>query len=699
MAGLSITLSPVQNARSKKVSRGAMTASKSSRRPAAVIAVFGVMAAIPPTPSDAQAPPLGTTANFAVLGGSTVTNTGPTVLGGVPAQPGSLGVSPGSAITGFFAVDGGPGILTGPGASIHQNDAVAVQAQVDLTTAYNNLAGRTPTANLTGRNLGGLTLVPGVYNFSTVAQLTGNLTLNGLGNPSSIFIFNIGSTLTTASASSIRLINAAQGGNVFWRVGSSATLGTDTDFAGDILALASITLTTDADITCGAAWARNGAVTLDTNTITTCALISGNGGVVIGPTGVPLFSSLLPSSATNNQRAVADALDAFVAGGGELSLTLLNLLNLSPSALASALTQLSGETGTGAAQAGTQAMNSFLSLLMNPFSAPNRPFADSGSNNGPALVVKGYAPEKPAPTRAAFAAFDRVSEPRRWGVWAAGYGGQTNVSGEAFPTGSHDRSASSFGYATGLDYRLGLDVVTGFALAGGGTRFSLSDGLGGGHSDMFQAAVYGATRINAAYLSGALAYAWHRVSTSRYVTLAGSDNLNADFSATNFGGRVEGGYRFAIPDLSGLQEYGFTPYAAGQVQTYQTPSYSEVAASGSSIFALDYDARKITTIRSELGARFDWSAPINPNSILTLRGRAAWAHDNWSEPSTTVMFQSMPGPQFTVYGAFPASDLLLASAGAEVRYGNGISFAMSFEGEFAEQSQNYGGTGRLRYVW
>jgi outer membrane autotransporter protein len=664
-----------------------------------MFAALGVMAVVQPTPSEAQAPPLGTTANFAVLGGSTVTNTGPTVLGGVPAQPGSLGVSPGSAITGFFAVDGGPGILTGPGASIHQNDAVAVQAQIDLTSAYNNLAGRTPTANLTGRDLGGLTLVPGVYNFSTAAQLTGSLTLNGLGNPGSIFIFNIGSTLTTASASSIRLINAAQGGNVFWRVGSSATLGTDTDFTGDILALASITLTTDADITCGAAWAQTGAVTLDTNTITSCALIPGTGGVVIGPTGVPLFTSLLPSSATNNQRAVARALDAFVAGGGELSLALLNLLNLSPSALASALTQLSGETGTGAAQAGTQAMNSFLSLVMNPFSGPNRPFADNGSNNGPPLVVKGYAPEKPAPTRGAFAGFDRGSEPRNWGVWAAGYGGQTNAGGDAFPTGSHDRSASSFGYATGLDHRLGPDVVTGFALAGGGTRFSLSDGLAGGHSDMFQAAVYGATRFNAAYLSGALAYAWHRVSTSRYVTPAGSDSLTADFSATNLGGRVEGGYRFALPDLSGLQEYGFTPYAAGQMQTYRTPSYSEAAASGSSIFALDYDARKITTIRSELGARFDWTAPISPNSILTLRGKAAWAHDNWSEPNMTAMFQSMPGPQFTVYGAFPASDLLLASAGAEVRYGNGFSLAMSFDSEFAGQSQNYGGTGRLRYVW
>ena len=195
--------------------------------------------------------------------------------------------------------------LTGPGATIHLNDAAAIQAQIDLTTAFNTLAGRPTTVNLTGQNLGGLTLIPGVYNFSSSAQLTGALTLNALGNPNAVFIFNIGSTLTTASASAVSLINGAQGGNVFWRVGSSATLGTSTSFAGDILANASITLNTGANITCGAAWARTGAVTLDTNTITLCNLIGGG----LGPAGPPPIASLLLSSATANQRSVANAID------------------------------------------------------------------------------------------------------------------------------------------------------------------------------------------------------------------------------------------------------------------------------------------------------------------------------------------------------------------------------------------------------
>ena len=195
------------------------------------VAVLGLMGATLTSPSHAQqAPSLLTAASFAVLAGSTVTNTGTTVLNG------NVGVSPGSAVTGFP-----PGIVNGV---ISVADAVALQAQIDNTNAYNVLAGKPITTNLTGQDLGGKTLIAGVYGFNTSAQLTGTLTLNGQGNPNSVFIINIGSTLTTASGSSISLINGAQGGNVFFRVGSSATLGTSTSFVGDILALTSITLNT-----------------------------------------------------------------------------------------------------------------------------------------------------------------------------------------------------------------------------------------------------------------------------------------------------------------------------------------------------------------------------------------------------------------------------------------------------------------------
>jgi ice-binding like protein len=202
---------------------------------------------------------LGTATSFAVLAGTTVTNTGPSIISG------DLGVSPGSAITGFP-----PGVVIN--GTVHAADAAAAQAQIDLTTGYNDAAGQAPDFDVTGVDLGGLNLTPGVYNATSSLGLTGTLTLDAQGNPNAVFIFQAGSTLTTASASTVNLIGGAQACNVFWQVGSSATLGTGTSFVGSILALTSITVTTGTTVA-GRTLARNGAVTLETNAITqpTCA--------------------------------------------------------------------------------------------------------------------------------------------------------------------------------------------------------------------------------------------------------------------------------------------------------------------------------------------------------------------------------------------------------------------------------------------
>ena len=228
------------------------------RRSIPLCVAFLMLVAIAATAQAAQpSVGLGTADSFAVLGASTVTNTGPSVING------DLGVSPGTAITGFP-----PGLVNG---TVSAANAVAGQAQSDLTTAYNDAAGRTPAVLVPG-DLGGLFLTPGVYKRSSSLLLTGDATLDAQGNADAVFIFQIGSTLTTASNSRVLLTGGAQACNVFWQVGSSATLGTNTTFRGTILALASITVTTRTDIV-GRALARNAAVTLDTNTITkaTCA--------------------------------------------------------------------------------------------------------------------------------------------------------------------------------------------------------------------------------------------------------------------------------------------------------------------------------------------------------------------------------------------------------------------------------------------
>ena len=200
---------------------------------------------------------LGTAGSYAVLGASTVTNTGSSVING------NLGVSAGCAVTGFP-----PGIVNG---KTNECNAAARHAQRDLTTAFNQGMGMFKTGTLTGQDLGGQTLTEGVYFFYSSAQLTGVLTLTG--KPGAVFVFQIYSTLTTASNSSVIFINSLTNKpmndpHIYWVVGTSATLGTSTKFAGNILALASITLNTGASITCGSALARNGAVTMDTNTIT-----------------------------------------------------------------------------------------------------------------------------------------------------------------------------------------------------------------------------------------------------------------------------------------------------------------------------------------------------------------------------------------------------------------------------------------------
>ncbi|KAK1830053.1 hypothetical protein QBC39DRAFT_261786, partial [Podospora conica] len=194
---------------------------------------------------------LGSALPFAVLGGSTVTNTGTTLLYG------SLGVSPGSAITGNPTVLGG--------GSTEAGNPVAAQAQLDVTTAYLDAASR-PATPLTG-NLGERTLTPGVYSYATSADLTGTLLLDAQGVPGSVWIFQTGSTLITASASNVTVIRGGLACNVFWQVGSSATLGSGTTFIGNVLALESISVGTGATNN-GGLYARTGAVTLQSNIIT-----------------------------------------------------------------------------------------------------------------------------------------------------------------------------------------------------------------------------------------------------------------------------------------------------------------------------------------------------------------------------------------------------------------------------------------------
>ncbi|MBC8012381.1 MAG: DUF3494 domain-containing protein [Burkholderiales bacterium] len=251
----------------------------------ALLALMGLL-----SPSILSAQLIGIAGDYGAFAGSTVTNTGSTVI------LGGLGVSPGTAITGFAVIDGGPGLFTG---TLSQGGPVASQAHNDILSSYTALAALSFNTDLTGQDLGGLTLTPGVYRFDSSAQLTGVLTLDAQGDANARFVFQIGSALTTATDARVTLVNldsVSAGGpeaGVYWQVGSSATIGVGGAFAGNILALTSITLNTGASIDYGRALAVNGAVTLDSNRIDALDTSGGFGAPSMTPVPEPSTYGLL----------------------------------------------------------------------------------------------------------------------------------------------------------------------------------------------------------------------------------------------------------------------------------------------------------------------------------------------------------------------------------------------------------------------
>jgi T5SS/PEP-CTERM-associated repeat protein len=401
----------------------------------------------------------------------------------------------------------------------------------------------------------------------------------------------------------------------------------------------------------------------------------------------------LPSGLTGNPKHVADALDKAIASGLTIPDPFFNVFALSGGSLVKALSQLSGEPAAGAEQSNIQLMNSFMALLLNPFSGA---LNDNPGAIGPARAFgpgEQISPEAAAAYAAVTPKDKRVAPfAARWTVWGQAYGGYNTTNGDT-SSGSHNSTARTYGLATGFDYRSSADTMVGFALAGGGESWGLSDGLGGGHGEALQLGVYGTKQYGAAYLSGSLAYAAHNITTDRTVTVAGSDQLRANFTAQSVGGRIETGYRFLTPYA------GVTPYAALQLQGFFTPSYGENAVSGTNAFALAYGARSSLATRTELGAWFDKTLALEDDKVLSLRLRTAWANDHQSDQAIGASFQTLPGASFTVNGAKPATNLALVTAGAELKLANNVSVGVKFDGEFAGVSQTYAGTGVVRRVW
>jgi autotransporter-associated beta strand protein len=398
---------------------------------------------------------------------------------------------------------------------------------------------------------------------------------------------------------------------------------------------------------------------------------------------------VIPGGLNVNQQNVANALVNFFNTTGGIPMV---YGTLTPAQL----TQASGELATGSQQTTFDAMGLFMGRLTDPFmnrsgGAGAAPGATGYAEDGDSASA--YAVSKRTDAFAMFTKAPPAAFQQRWSVWAAGFGGSQSTDGNAV-TGSNNTTSNIYGTAVGADYLFSPNTVAGFALAGGGTNFSVN-GVGSGHSDLFQAGAYIRHTEGGAYVSAALAYGWQDITTNRTVAIASVDQLRAEFNANAYSGRVEGGYRLVAPWTGGI---GITPYAAGQFTTFDLPAYAESVLSGSSAFALGYGAKDVTDARSELGIRTDKSFIVQ-DGILTLRGRLAWAHDYDPDRSIAATFQSLPGASFVVNGAAQASDSALTTASVEMKWRNGWSAAATFEGEFSDVTTSYAGKGVVRYQW
>ncbi|WP_354057832.1 autotransporter domain-containing protein [Bradyrhizobium sp. RT6a] len=656
-------------------------------------------------------------------GTTTIASGGELDLINFGGNDGSIATSSNVVANGFFdisALSAGTSIK-----SLSGSGNVNIGANtLTITNGIGNFAGVIDDAGAGG----GLTLTGGTQTLSGANTYTGATTINGGklivdGSILSPTTVNTGGTL--AGSGTVAGV-AVNGGTL--APGSTATPFAPLTINGPLSFTAASTYLVQVSSGNASLANVNGAATLGNATVsamfasgtikkqyTILSATGGFGGTSFNAAVVSNIPTINASLSYGTNNVFLNIGVTFAPSGGGLTVneqnvanTLTNFFNSTggiPAAFAAltpaGLTTASGELGTGIIQSAINADGQFLNLMLDPtVIGRSGGFAKAGSvaQFAESDDAAAYASMRPANAREreAYAMATKApllaSQPAsRWSLWTAGYGGSAQVGGNA-PVGSQDLTARVWGGAAGADYRVSVDTLVGFALGGGGLSYSLANAMGSGSADLFQAGVYGRHNFGSAYISAALAYGWHDVTTNRTVAPGGFDQLQGRFKADTFSARFEGGYRFATPMI------GLTPYAAAQVTNFNLPNYSEVSLNGGGLFALNYASQSLTDTRSELGLRTDKSYAMQ-NGVLTLRGRAAWAHDYNPGRAVTALFQTLPGTSFVVNGARIDADSALVSASAEMKWLGGFSIAGTFDGEFSGNVASYSGKGVFKYAW
>jgi|GEM_PF-820728 len=580
-------------------------------------------------------PNLGAADDFAIISSQGVTNSGFTIING------NVALSPLTTITGFP-----PGVVIG---NIHYNDTLAAQAQADANSAYNNLAGQAflPANNKTGLDLGGMSLAPGVYHFNTSAGLTGNLTLNTGANPNAPFIFQIGSTLTTAVGSRVTVTGAGAKSdpNVFWQVGSSATLNANTTFYGTIIALASVSLGTGTTIVNGRIIALNGAVTLLGNTVS--APILAGGGTV----------------------------DLFIPPGGNVSSV---LGPLSPQKY-----QFYGDLSISNATATVQEIDARLNNLRDG----SESIDTTGVGGGSDKVMSDGKESKETHEVAQVA-----DSGKRWGFFASGNAG-------FFRANNHDvnirgAKSSTAGTVAGVDAKVGEHVVLGAFFAYDNADVTLGNDGSHARVQSYTGGLYGAWHQDNFYLNGLVDYTRNNYSSGRNITAPGfSDTATGGTHGHQYTANLDGGYDWHVtPRLT------MGPIAGLQYDHLDVNGFSE---SGAGLGDLAVGIQSMNSLQSRVGGRMNYHIHTTENVAFAAEVHAAWQHEflNDSRGINASFIGSGLAP-FTVRTSPPERDAAVVGLGLNLTFHQRFTFFTGYEVQFWQKSyfeQRVSAGGRISF--
>jgi len=624
---------------------------KQNRLIVSAIAVLGLLAVS--TGAKGQVS-LGTADSFAVLAATTITNSGPTVI------TGDMGLSPGTSITGFP-----PGIVIG---TIHNSDSLATQAKTDAASAYNTLAGLTTTSNLSGQNLGGMTLTPGVYQFNSSAGLTGALTLATGADPNAVFVFKIGSTLTTGANSSVVVTGAGAqtDAHIFWQVGSSATLKTNTSFDGNILALTSISLGTGTIIVNGRVIALNGAVTLLSNTI----MISGSpfiSGTSISFTSIP--------DLTPNETAAGAALDYYAAKhpfnpvttyiAGQIAANPSN-----PAYIRSLYDLISPDELTAIFTigfSGADVQNSNIERHLEQVRAGASGYTSTGfmarSNDGK-TVVDGKNVVRVDGKNVVVDKNPVTSESKRWSFFIEGSGQFSSV-GSTNNANGYDFTTA--GVTLGVDYRVNDNFAVGILGGYANTHADLVN-QGGININSGKTGVYATVFGNGFYADALVGTGYNSYDTTRSSLLG---YAYGDATGWELDTLINGGYDFH----QGGWTFGPTASVA-----YTQVTLNRFTETGS-LTPLSYPDQSQASLRTNLGAKIAYTATVKGIKV-TPQVRVSWQHEYLdSTQSIGSQFDTGNSSVFTVRGPEIGRDSALVSAGVSVQITPAISVYAYYDGQ------------------